>query len=229
MSAPAYDLGTVFESVDMRVESGRTLTATDDVTPQGTLREVPLLSSAASDPSFGVRTGIRAFRAHGDGLRHDGVREGDLVIVDATKPLSRGTVVVASVAGRLAIARVHRNTGGTTELIPANPDDLPLAQRASESDVVGALAGIIRKRGFGSSPSTALANRPSGDSRPRPNLVNAGTQPPGKLAILRGRLGMLERTCASTHNPRLRRALHKEADRVRRLLQNEATVQRPPR
>ena len=224
MSAAAHDLGMLFDSVDMRIECGRTLTATDGLTPQGTLREVPLLSSV---PNCRVRTGIRAFRAHGDGLRHDGVRDGDLVIVDAAKPMSRGTVVVASVAGRLAIAQVHRCTAGTVELTPANPDSLPLSQCASETDVVGALAGVIRKRGFASTRSTAVADPGSDGGQQGPHGLAVRTRPPGKLAILRGRLGMLEMTCASTRNPRLRRALHKEADRVRRLLQNETVIQRP--
>lgn len=226
MTAPARDLGTLFDTVDMRVESGRSLATTETLASEGTLREVPLLSSVPTDRSCRARSGIRAFRAHGDGLRQDGVRDGDLVIVDAAKPMSRGSVVVASIAGRLALARLQRKVGGMVELTPANPESLPLSQSTSETDVVGALAGIIRKRGFGCSKANALASRRSDEREARPDARAAGTRPPGKIAILRGRLGMLEMTCAGTNNPRLRRALTKEADRVRRLLQNEAVMHR---
>jgi Peptidase S24-like len=229
MTAPARDLGTLFDPVDMRVESGRSLATTETLASQGTLREVPLLSSLPTDRSCRARNGIRAFRAHGDGLRQDGVRDGDLVIVDAAKPMSRGSVVVASIAGRLAIGRMQRKIGGVVELTPANPESLPLSQSTSETDVVGALAGIIRKRGFRSSKSNATGSRRPDGREPRPDVPSAGTRPPGKIAILRGRLGMLEMTCAGTDNPRLRRALNKEADRVRLLLQNEAVMQRPHR
>ena len=219
MNAAACDLETVFEAVEMRVETGRTFAATESLASQGTLREVPLLANAS------IRGGIRAFRAHGDGLRIDGVRDGDLVIVDAAKTPSRGTVVVASIAGRLGIGRVQRNVGGTVELAPANPDSLPLAHFAREADVLGALAGVIRKQGFGSSRSAdrgrlACESPHRGAEAFRSSLA-IGVKPPGRLSILRGKLGMLESTCATTRNPRLRRALHNEADRVRRLLQNE--------
>lgn len=72
-------------------------------------------------------------------------------------------------------------------------------------EVLGVFVGIIRRQGFPHGAGVGASPRSCG-RRTREDL-------------LRGRLEMLETTCANTQHPRLRRALKIEAERVRRQLQ----------
>jgi hypothetical protein len=201
------------------------------------LHEVSVLSEFDPRSGASLRRGLRAFRAQGNGLQRDGIRDGDCILVDAAKEARPGAIVVAHIDGEPTMARVDRHDDGTLELKLPRVDTLPLARRAHDAEIVGVFAGIIRKRGFASAP----ARKPGFASAPtlQPSFASAPTRdaeattrasapaatipltPPGKLTILHGKLGMLEMTCAATKNPRLRRALRNEANHVRRLLQNE--------
>lgn len=217
MRAAARVLGSAFETVDMRVEKGRSLRLVGTLTGEPTLQEVCLLSELDDRYADEARRSIRAFRAHGNGLQHDGVRDGDYILVDSAREATPGVVVVARIAGEAGIARVRRNDDGTLGLTSPRADTLPLAHAARGTEVIGVFAGIIRKRGF-------AARKISHEGATAPASATTSLRPLGKVTILRGKLGMLEMTCAATKNPRLRRALRNEANRVRRLLQNEAAV-----
>lgn len=218
MKAAAQVLGSAFESVDMRIEKGRTLRLVGTLTGERTLQEVCLLSELDDRYAHDSRRGIRAFKAHGNGLQHDGVRDGDYIIVDIAKDVRSGVLVVANIDGEPGIARARRNDDGTLGLTSARADTLPLAHPARATEIIGVLVGIIRRRGF------APARKSTGEDRPSSTSATTTLRPPGRMTILRGKLGMLEMTCAATKNPRLRRALRNEANHVRRLLQNEAVT-----
>lgn len=215
MRAAARVLGSAFETVDMRIERGRTLRLVGTLSGNQTLQEVCLLSKLDDRNGDDSRRGIRAFKAHGNGLQHDGVRAGDYIIVDTAKEARPGAIVVAHIAGEPGIARVRRNDDGTLGLTSPRMDTLPLAHPARETEIIGVFAGVIRKRGF------VPARKSSAQGAMSSTSTATLLRPPGKVTILRGRLGMLEMTCAATKNPRLRRALRNEANYVRRLLQNE--------
>lgn len=215
MEAAARALGSAFETVDMRIERGRTLRLVGTLTANQTLQEVCLLSEFDDKYVDDSRRGIRAFKAHGNGLQHDGIRDGDYIIVDTAKETRPGAIVVAHIAGEPRIARVQRNEGGTLGLTSARSDTLPLAHPARETEIIGVFAGVIRKRGFVPTRKSSGADATSSTS------ATTSPRPLGTVTILRGKLGMLELTCAATKNPRLRRALRNEAAHVRHLLQNE--------
>lgn len=84
-----------------------------------------------------------------------------------------------------------------------------LHQLYREIEILGVFVGIIRKQGFATTKAPSAGRDLSG--------------PRTRDDLLRGRLEMLEATCASTRHPRLRRALKIEADAVRRQLQTGAS------
>jgi hypothetical protein len=142
------------------------------------------------------RGAIRAFRVRGHELGHEGLFDGDYVLVGASSRARNGSVVLAETAAGPVLRRT------------------PLQ---GDAKIMGFFLGVIRRRGFNDSarrPPRAMSEISPIDGLP-------GT-PPSKTTVLRGQLGMLESTCAGTSNPRLQRALRNEAARVRRQLQNEA-------
>jgi hypothetical protein len=230
MRAAVRELGDLFDDVDMHVEPGRNLRAIATWPADDALQEVPLVKGCPDRLGDTYRRSLRAYQARGHSLQYDGIRDGDYIIVDTGKPIQSGSVVLAHVGQSLGVARVSANADGTLDLAPASTDVLPFVRPACEARIVGVLAGVIRKRGF--APRRRI-DEPGNIAESVPRITPSLTAPqctnstaPAKLTILRGRLGMLERTSASTSNPRLRRALHNEADRVRRLLQTETAALR---
>lgn len=74
----------------------------------------------------------------------DGIREGDLVIVQQQVAPSNGETVVAVVQGEATIKRFYRR-GAIVELRPANAHMTPLQVDAEEVEVKGVVTGLIRK------------------------------------------------------------------------------------
>lgn len=138
---------------------------------------------------------LRAFRVCGRGYAARGLHDGDRLLVDATLEPKADVLVMASMYGRYVLERRSM-----------------LARTPIEAEIVGALVGIIRKRGF----------IPRGPSEPAP-AATVDT----KSRMLAGRLRMLEATRASTRNPRLERALRDEAARVRKQIQIGANLDKP--
>lgn len=74
----------------------------------------------------------------------DGIREGDLVIVQQQVAPSNGETVVAVVQGEATIKRFFRR-GAMVELRPANAHMGPLHIDAQDVEIKGVVAGLIRK------------------------------------------------------------------------------------
>ena len=74
----------------------------------------------------------------------DGIREGDLVIVQQQVAPNDGDTVVAVVHGEATIKRFYRR-GTTVELRPANAHMTPLRVAAQDVEVKGVVAGLMRK------------------------------------------------------------------------------------
>jgi hypothetical protein len=202
MSQAAFALGPLFETVDVTLEKGCSIAASAVLEPDTALEEVPVFSGPARPGSTGSSGGVRAFRVQGDELAHEGLFEGDYILVGPARRPRCGALVLAEANGRAVLRRAdsHRAQRSQTAMIPT-------------SRIMGVFLGVIRKRGFGMPPANKPATR-----------LTSLSAAPSKATMLRGQLGMLESTYAETRNPRLQRALRNEAARVRRQLQNEADL-----
>jgi repressor LexA len=80
----------------------------------------------------------------GDSMIDDGIREGDLVIVQQQAAPNNGDMVVAVVHGEATIKRFYRR-GAIVELQPANAQMTALRVDAQDVEVKGVVAGLIRK------------------------------------------------------------------------------------
>jgi repressor LexA len=80
----------------------------------------------------------------GDSMIDDGIREGDLVIVQQQQAANNGDTIVAVVRGEATIKRYYRR-GDTVELRPANAHMPPMHFDAQEVEIKGVVAGLMRK------------------------------------------------------------------------------------
>lgn len=84
----------------------------------------------------------------GDHLREDGIRPGDLLIVEPVEPLSiaNGDLVIARSAGSTAARRCMRN-GTDIVLDPVRPSEIALTLSPSQAATVirGRVTGVVRR------------------------------------------------------------------------------------
>ena len=96
-------------------------------------------------PPMLLRTGAHfVMEVRGDSMIDDGIREGDLVIVQQQFAPHNGDTVVAVVHGEATIKRFYRS-GTSVELRPANAHMTALRVEAQDVEVKGVVAGLIRK------------------------------------------------------------------------------------
>jgi repressor LexA len=96
-------------------------------------------------PPMLLRTGTHfVMEVRGDSMIDDGIREGDLVIVQQHASPNNGDTVVAVVHGEATIKRFYQH-GPVVELRPANAQMSPLEVEAAAVEVKGVVAGLIRK------------------------------------------------------------------------------------
>jgi repressor LexA len=96
-------------------------------------------------PPMLLRAGTHfAMEVRGDSMIDDGIREGDLVIVQQQLAPNNGDTVVAVVHGEATIKRFYRH-GPIVELRPANAQMTALQVDAQDVEVKGVVAGLIRK------------------------------------------------------------------------------------
>jgi hypothetical protein len=195
-----------FEQVPLNLAQTRTVRVTGLLEVCDDLEEIQVLgqfpgSNRKNDPR------VRAFRVRRD-LRPVGLQKGDCLLVQP-KRLAPNELAVVSVGGALTVRVMERQGEQLFFDPPSGTRHSPATLR-----VIGGFAGILRKR-------LAPCHHTPASSR----LECLGPTEPevtGKVRWLRGKLGMVESTCAETANPRLRRALRHEAEILRRQLQNEA-------
>ena len=80
-------------------------------------------------------------RVSGDALAAEGIRDGDLLVVDRAAPVTAGSLVVAVSAGAFALRRVGRDARGRRVLQSADPAT-PDPVLSTDGDV--ALWGVAR-------------------------------------------------------------------------------------
>lgn len=86
-------------------------------------------------------------RVKGDSMIGDGIREGDLVVVDPGPGVEDGEIVVALVDGEATVKRLRRR-GEVVELQASNPRYAPLRLRKGEAEVrmVGRVIALLREK-----------------------------------------------------------------------------------
>jgi repressor LexA len=80
----------------------------------------------------------------GDSMIDDGIREGDLVIVQQQAVPNNGDTVVAVVQGEATIKRYYQR-GQIIELRPANARMTPIQVDPRALEIKGVVAGLMRK------------------------------------------------------------------------------------
>jgi len=127
--------------------------------PSESLLEIPLIGRVMAGkpvevfenhepilvPPMLLRAGTHfVMEVRGDSMIDDGIREGDLVIVQQQLAPNNGDTVVAVVHGEATIKRFYRH-GPIVELRPANAQMTALQVDAQDVEVKGVVAGLIRK------------------------------------------------------------------------------------
>jgi repressor LexA len=127
--------------------------------PSESLLEIPLIGRVMAGkpvevfenhepilvPPMLLRAGPHfVMEVRGDSMIDDGIREGDLVVVQQQVAPNNGDTVVAVVHGEATIKRFYRH-GPTVELRPANAQMTALQVDAQDVEVKGVVAGLIRK------------------------------------------------------------------------------------
>ncbi len=96
-------------------------------------------------PPILLRSGPHfVMRVMGDSMIEDGIRGGDLVIVQQHAEPRNGDTVVAVVRGEATIKRYYRR-GNMVELRPANASMVPLQVETQDVEIKGVVAGLMRK------------------------------------------------------------------------------------
>jgi repressor LexA len=96
-------------------------------------------------PPMLLRAGTHfVMEVRGDSMIDDGIREGDLVIVQQQATPKNGDTVVAVVHGEATIKRYYQRDG-MIELRPANAQMAPIQVEASAVEIKGIVAGLMRK------------------------------------------------------------------------------------
>jgi repressor LexA len=85
-----------------------------------------------------------ALRVRGDSMIDDGIRDGDVVIVESRRDAPDGATVVAVVDGEATVKRFHRKRG-RIHLVPANQRMEPIVARAEDVELRGVVVGLIRR------------------------------------------------------------------------------------
>jgi repressor LexA len=127
--------------------------------PSESLLEIPLIGRVMAGkpvevfenhepilvPPMLLRAGTHfVMEVRGDSMIDDGIREGDLVVVQQQLAPNNGDTVVAVVHGEATIKRFYRH-GPIVELRPANAQMTALQVDAQDVEVKGVVAGLIRK------------------------------------------------------------------------------------
>jgi repressor LexA len=127
--------------------------------PSESLLEIPLIGRVMAGkpvevfenhepilvPPMLLRAGTHfVMEVRGDSMIDDGIREGDLVVVQQQVAPNNGDTVVAVVHGEATIKRFYRR-GPIVELRPANAQMAALQVDAQDVEVKGVVAGLIRK------------------------------------------------------------------------------------
>ena len=84
-------------------------------------------------------------RVSGDSMSGAGINDGDLLVVDRSRPASSGRIVIAAWAGELTVKRL-KIKDGRVWLVPENPDYPEVEITDSEDTVIwGVVTFVVHK------------------------------------------------------------------------------------
>lgn len=117
-----------------RVAAGQPLTAIEHIEEHH-----------AVDPALFRPRADYLLRVRGQSMRDSGILDGDLLAVHATPEARNGQIVVARVDDEVTVKRFRRR-GNKVQLLPENPDFLPLEidLRARDLVIEGLGVGVLR-------------------------------------------------------------------------------------
>ena len=84
-----------------------------------------------------------ALRVQGESMIDEGIREGDVLIVNRQSHADNGQTVVAMVRGEATVKKLYHR-GEEVELRPANERMSPIRAHATEVEIVGTVVGLFR-------------------------------------------------------------------------------------
>ncbi len=84
-----------------------------------------------------------ALRVTGDSMVDEGIRDGDILIINKQPVAENGQTVVALVRGEATVKKFY-SRNGHIELVPANEKIPPLVCNPDEVEIVGIVIGLIR-------------------------------------------------------------------------------------
>ncbi len=84
-------------------------------------------------------------RAAGDSMVEAGIQDGDVLVVDRSRDVADGAIVIAAVDGEFTVKRFRRDARGIF-LEAANPRYKPIRMaEGAECRVFGVVTGLVRK------------------------------------------------------------------------------------
>lgn len=113
----------------------------------------PLLAQEHVDRTFAIEAGLFARRpdyllkVRGMSMRDAGILDGDLLAVQKTREARNGQIIVARLADEVTVKRFRRTRAGGIELLPENPEFLPIVVPPGEAagfEIEGLAVGLIR-------------------------------------------------------------------------------------
>lgn len=207
MTAVALALGENFQPALLNLTRTQSVRMAGVLEMSEGLEEIAVLGDAGCSSAFAGRSSIRAFRVR-SGSEKLGLQSGDCLVVQSKDSPTVGDLVLIDVDGMVSACRVAGRRGTRLQFDPP----VPKSPNGVEPKIIGAFAGILRKR--------LTAKHVEACSR---SIVES-SRSAGIIRLLRGKLGMVESTCAETSNPRLKRALRNEAANLRKQLQSESGI-----
>ncbi len=88
---------------------------------------------------------LYALEVHGDSMTDAGIRDGDVVIVEAREHARDGEIVVALVDGESATLKVIEQRPGRVRLLPAHQGFEPLELDPGRVTIRGVVRGLVRR------------------------------------------------------------------------------------
>jgi repressor LexA len=95
--------------------------------------------------SFLGRGETFALRVSGESMIDEGIRDGDVVIVEKRRKAHNGEIVVALIDGEEATLKAFYLDGKRVRLQPANPALKPLFYPAARVEIAGVVTGVLRR------------------------------------------------------------------------------------
>lgn len=110
----------------------------------------PILAAEHIEREVGVEPGLfnqapdYLLRVRGLSMRDAGILDGDLLAVKRSADARNGQIVIARLGDEVTVKRLHRGAG-TIQLLPENPDFLPITvQPGDDFTLEGIAVGLIR-------------------------------------------------------------------------------------